>query len=329
MSSIIQDVKITKHVNPSKQVQEEYTMMITFHDIVYVKKITKNDMTSNLFDFDMLENLIYNCNHKQIVGDIQCDMTLTESDSFGKNLDMLLIFVRDVKPMKKIYEKHLFQLQEKKLDYDDKIGLAMTNLRNEINFTMIKPTTDIIQIKLTKNPTYYDQLYINKGGEENIIKLHNIYTGYKYIIKDTIISHELSQLTPVTNRTSPSTDIVTKLSSDNEFTKFANFKADSNIHWDLLEYVKRYLKFHITGTYESQKVLRINIDSILKNNYVDSVHIQDTNNLIIFIDKTKKSNNRLIQYYVTFNEFIQLREQFKTYHILENHPQGILAEELP
>ena len=327
MSSIIQDVKITKHVNPSKQVQEEYTMMITFHDIVYVKKITKNDMTSNLFDFDMLENLIYNCNHKQIVGDIQCDMTLTESDSFGKNLDMLLIFVRDVKPMKKIYEKHLFQLQEKKLDYDDKIGLAMTNLRNEINFTMIKPTTDIIQIKYTITPHVNTKLlYINNSGKENIIKLHNcLHATHKYTRKDTTNPQELSSI----NQINEHSDTETKLSLDGEFTKFANFKADSNIHWDLLEYVKKYLKFHITGTYESQKVLRINIDSILKNNYVDSVHIQDTNNLIIFIDKTKKSNNRLIQYYVTFNEFIQLREQFKTYHILENHPHGILVEELP
>ena len=194
MSSIIQDVKITKHVNPSKQVQDEYTMMITFHDIVYVKKITKNDMTSNLFDFDMLENLIYNCNHKQKVGDIQCDMTLKESNSFGKNLDMLLIFERNVKPMKKINEEHLFQLQEKKLDYDDKIGLAMTNLRNEINFTIIKPTTDIIQIKLREikiqspyTHTYYNQMHINNSGKENIIKLHNcIHPTHKYIRKDTI-----------------------------------------------------------------------------------------------------------------------------------------------
>ena len=239
MSFIIQDVKITKHVNPSKNVQDEYTMIITFHDIVYVTKITEKDYDSNLFDFDMLENLIYNCNHKQIVGDIRCDMTLKESDYFGKNLDMLLIFERNVKPMKKIYEEHLFQLQEEKLDYCDKyykIRFAVTNLRNEINFTMIKPTTDIIQIRLAKYKTYYDRFY---------------------------------------------------------------------------------------------KVLRININSILKNNYVDSIHIQDISYLIIFIDKTKKSNNRLIRYYQKFKEFIKEREQLKTYHILENHLHGILVEELP
>ena len=130
MSEIIQDVSITKHINPSKQISDEYTLMITYHDCVYISKIKEEDFKSVLFEFDMLENLIYNCNHKQKVGDICCDMTIIESESFGKILDINLLFERDVKPMKKINEKHEFQLQEKKLDYDDKIGLAMTNLRN-------------------------------------------------------------------------------------------------------------------------------------------------------------------------------------------------------
>ena len=152
MTNIIQDIKITKHINPSKQLQDEYSMMITFHDVVYTTKIKEEDFNSVLFEFDMLENLIYNCNHKQKVGDICCDMTIKESESFGKTLDITLLFERDVRPMKKINEEHVFQLQEKKLDYDDKIGLAMTNLRNEINFVVIKPTTKIIEIDgYTKN----------------------------------------------------------------------------------------------------------------------------------------------------------------------------------
>ena len=144
MTNIIQSVSITKHINPSKQISDEYTLMIGYHDVVYITKIKQEDFNSVLFEFDMLENLIYNCNHKQKVGDICCDMTISESESFGKILDITLLFERDVKPMKKINEKHGFQLQEKKLDSDDKIGLAMTNLRNEINFVEIKPTTEII-----------------------------------------------------------------------------------------------------------------------------------------------------------------------------------------
>lgn len=34
------------------------------------------------------------------------------------------------------------------------------------------------------------------------------------------------------------------------------------------------------------------LDYYLKNNYVDMIKIKDSNNLIIFIDETKKPNNR-------------------------------------
>jgi hypothetical protein len=120
----------------------------------------------------MLENLIYNCNHKQKVGDICCDITIKESESFGKTLDITLLFERDVRPMKKINEEHIFQLQEKKLDYDDKIGLAMTNLRNEINFIVIKPTTKIIQIDgYTKNSmNQYEYNTVIQSDLDNILK---------------------------------------------------------------------------------------------------------------------------------------------------------------
>ena len=68
MSNIIQSVSITKHINPSKQVSDEYTLMITYRDVVYTSKIKQDSFSSNLFEFDMLEQLIYNCNHKQKVG---------------------------------------------------------------------------------------------------------------------------------------------------------------------------------------------------------------------------------------------------------------------
>jgi len=113
MSTIIQQVSITKHINPSKQVSDEYTLMITISDVVYITKIKEELFKSNLFEFDMLEQLIYNCNHKQKVGDISCDMNIKESEAFGKVLDVELLFERDVRPMKKVQESHKFQLQEK------------------------------------------------------------------------------------------------------------------------------------------------------------------------------------------------------------------------
>ena len=314
MTTIIQDIKITKYIN-SKQISDEYTMMITYHDIVYTTKITKNTMNSNLFDFDMLENLIYNCNHKQLVGDIQCDMILAESESFGKNLDMTLLFERDVKPMKKINERHIFQLQEKKLDYDDKIGLAMTNLRNEINFIVIKPVTKIIRIKLDYSSAITD--YTIPTGI-SFYKLNN-----EYVTFPPFICNKFTKKGDIPQQGQSPFDINSRnhnLLSD-EFKQYMTYKTDVNIHWELLEYIQKY-------TTIIDNNIKININLILQNNYVDSVCIQDTNSLIIFIDETKKPNNRKIVYHLNIANFIKTREQFKIYHILENTKNGILVEEL-
>ena len=176
MSNIIQSVSITKHINPSKQVSDEYTLMITYRDVVYITKIKEESFKSNLFEFDILEQLIYNCNHKQKVGDVSCDMEIKESEAFGKVLDVKLLFERDVKPMKKINEEHPFQLQEKKLDYDDKIGLAMTNLRNEINFVEIKPTTKIVKNNVNINDNINEEIKVqlNNNYVNNIKIMANI-----------------------------------------------------------------------------------------------------------------------------------------------------------
>lgn len=249
MSNIIQSVSITKHINPSKQVSDEYTLMITYRDVVYTSKIKQESFSSVLFEFDMLEQLIYNSNHKQKVGDVYCDMEIKESEAFGKVLDVKLLFERDVKPMKKIIEEHPFQLQEKKLDYDDKIGLAMTNLRSEINFVEIKPTTKIVKIagnignSCTYNPTI---------NEEIKVQLNNNYVD------------NIKVLSP----------LCVQFQSPTFITHFTNF------------------------------------------------------NIYIFIDQTKKPNNRKIKFYKSIDEFEQSREQFKSYHILDMKSHGILIEEI-
>lgn len=247
MSNIIQSVSITKHINPSKQVSDEYTLMIGYHDIIYITKIKEESFRSNLFEFDMLEQLIYNSNHKQIVGDVTCDMEIKESEAFGKVLDIKLLFERDVKPMKKIIEEHSFQLQEKKLDYDDKIGLAMSNLRSEINFVEIKPTTKIVTIAGNIQNTCNYNTTINKELKE---KLTNNYVD--------------------------------------------NIKIMTIMH-----------SYHDTFNTSMQNF-----------------------NIYIFIDETKKPNNRKITFYKSIDEFEQSREQFKSYHILDMESHGILIEEI-
>lgn len=173
-------------------------------------------------------------------------MEIKESEAFDKILDVELLFERDVKPMKKINEKHKFQLQEKKLDYDDKISLAicnLRNLRNDNNFVEIKSTTKIVRI-------YHNQYITIYWSGTKLQKMHQIHQN------------------------------------------------------------------------ESA------LDFYLKNNYVDMIKINDSNDLIIFIDETKKPNNRKIKFYKNFDDFEKLREQFKTYHILDMNSYGILMEEI-
>ena len=70
------------------------------------------------------------------------------------------------------------------------------------------------------------------------------------------------------------------------------------------------------------------LDYYLKNNYVDMIKIKDSNNLILFIDETKKPNNRKIKFYKSLDEFQKSREQFKTYHIIDMHSSCLLIEEI-
>jgi hypothetical protein len=320
MSDIIQNVSITKHINPSKQISDEYTLMITYHDVVYITKIKEEDFKSVLFEFDMLENLIYNCNHKQKVGDICCDMTIKESESFGKILDIILLFERDVKPMKKINEKHEFQLQEKKLDYDDKIGLAMTNLRNEINFVEIKPTTDIVDINYNYNYLYdrYFLRIINDHPEKKTeieIYLWPYFNGTQFNL-DKSESQKYYD-----SHYKKHTKIMTLDDKLSEFNKFTIWNTDFNVYWELLEYVRKTF-FTSSGELIEMK-FESALDYYLKNNFVDMIKIKDPNNLILFIDKSKKSNNRKIKFYKNIDEFQKNREQFKTYHILEMKSCGI------
>ena len=333
MSNIIQSVSITKHINPSKQVSDEYTLMITYHDVVYITKIKEESFKSNLFEFDMLEQLIYNCNHKQKVGDVNCDMEIKESEAFGKILDVELLFERDVKPMKKINEEHPFQLQEKKLDYDDKIGLAMTNLRSEINFVTIKPTTKIVHCEYYMNYEYIKTTYILKIYNSNPelktdieIYLNNFYNFYKKnfnLEKYTVMGQNNSNFT---NYFSKNIKIMTLDPKLSEFNKFTNFNTNVDVCWELLLYVKKTF-FTSSGELIDMK-FETSFDCYLKNNYVDMIKIKDSNNLIIFIDETKKPNNRKITFYKNIDEFEKSRKQFKTYTILDMQSNSILIEEI-
>jgi len=326
MSNIIQSVSITKHINPSKQVSDEYTMMIGFHDYVYITKIKEESFKSNLFEFDMLEQLIYNCNHKQKVGDVSCDMEIKESEAFGKVLDIKLMFERDVRPMKKIIEEHEFQLQEKKLDYDDKIGLAMNNLRSEINFVEIKPTTKMIIITLSiwNNTDYlyfgctrmpHGSFYHYWNDTNLQQKRQNILNNIEWVIKNK--KYDINKIIE---------DL--KFVSKHDSTLDINKVVGVGTYVDfLIDFLTKYFTKESSVTYKFSGDIDKLIKSFLINYFVDAIKF-DKEYLLIFIDETKKPNNRKIRFYKSIEEFEQSREQFKSYHILEFNSYGILIEEI-
>jgi len=308
MSNLIQNVEITKHINPSKSVQDEYSCMITFHDVVYITQITEKDFNSNLFEFTMLDNLIYNCNHKQKVGDIECNLILKETITHCKTLEITLLFERDVKPMKKINESHIFKLQEKKLDYDDKIGLAMLNLRNEINFITIKPTTSIIQ--MTNNTVNNLSMFTLKYNSIEIFNLNLNYTPGQPITNFT--GFDFKKLNTTIDKT---------------LNKFTTSTTQTELI-ELLEYIKK--------TYISSCKTRLNLSAILQNNYVDNIIMNSINDVTIFIDETKASNNRIITICQYMDEFISNKKKFTKYNILQhiicpssNYSRALLVEEIP
>lgn len=345
MSNIIQSVSITKHINPSKQISDEYTLMITYRDVVYITKIKEDNFRSNLFEFDMLEQLIYNSNHKQKVGDVFCDMEIKESEAFGKVLDVKLLFERDVKPMKKINEEHPFQLQEKKLDYDDKIGLAMSNLRSEINFVTIKPTTKIVNIinnniTISWDCTIFRIWCDHPEKKTNIsVYLRNYTTDTGFIETTNQNYYQFIQNNYNSCYIKDDNKLITNDEQFIEFNKFSNWNTDFSVYWSLLEHIKnKYFTYTINQngvvklkTLEEIKIIQPNelpLEYYLKNNYVDMIKINNVNNLIIFIDETKKPNNRKITLYENVDKFEKVREQFKSYHILDMNLFGILIEEI-
>ena len=359
MEHTIQYVKITKYINanPPEYIKddkqkkspapppasataqahspeiEEYLMMITFHNIVYITTITVENFKSSLFDLTMLETLIYNCNHNQQVGDVKCNMKISETDN-PKTLNILLLFTRDVKPMKTINEMHSFTLHIKPMNYDDKICVSMANLRSEINFTTIKPTTKIYTYEIVKMSSITELNYRLIITSSNLyLPLLNYYhssnTSSNYYMDDHL-TEQVFNTNPNYKTAINKTNLELSDLFDDKIKKFVNYKTDYAVYKKFTEYIfeKYFLQID-----KEKKTYRFLYNKLIKKllqldtHFIDNIIIND-NKIITFVDTTKKSNNRNIKYYANLEEFMIEREQFKTYSMLFQCQQGYLFEEL-
>ena len=357
MENIIQGVNITKYINsnPPEYIKddkqkkspapppasataqahspeiEEYLMMITFHNIVYITTITVENFKSSLFDLTMLETLIYNCNHNQQVGDVKCNMKISETDN-PKALNILLLFTRDVKPMKTINEMHSFTLHIKPMNYDDKICVSMANLRSEINFTTIKPTTKIYTyeiVKMSSEPVCGRLLITSSNLYLPLLNYVHSDTSKYYKDADTTFTEQVFNTDAKYKTVISKTNLELLELFDDKIKTFVNYKTDYAVYKKFTEYI--FETYFIINDTE-KKTYRFLYNKLIKKllqldtHFIDNIIIND-NKIITFVDTTKKSNNRNIKYYANLEEFMIEREQFKTYSMLFQCQQGYLFEE--
>ena len=357
MENIIQGVNITKYINsnPPEYIKddkqkkspapppasataqahspeiEEYLMMITFHNIVYITTITVENFKSSLFDLTMLETLIYNCNHNQQVGDVKCNMKISETDN-PKALNILLLFTRDVKPMKTINEMHSFTLHIKPMNYDDKICVSMANLRSEINFTTIKPTTKIYTyeiVKMSSEPVCGRLLITSSNLYLPLLNYVHSDTSKYYKDADTTFTEQVFNTDAKYKTVISKTNLELLELFDDKIKTFVNYKTDYAVYKKFTEYI--FETYFIINDTE-KKTYRFLYNKLIKKllqldtHFIDNIIIND-NKIITFVDTTKQSNNRNIKYYANLEEFMIEREQFKTYSMLFQCQQGYLFEE--
>lgn len=341
MSKIIQDVKFQK-TSTEYDGKDIYTLIITYNDISYISKLISSEFKSSLFEFDMLETLIYNSNHNQTIGEVLCSMDLEEIKNSQRTLKMTLYFVRDVKPMKTIKETHTYILEEKKLDYDDKIALTVNNLKSCMKFVTIKPTTKIIIVDTpNKFVTYNENTLTINYCIEGLVKVNATMYFQPSLMANTIeyIKQHII-LRQGWNSTYKKTKIDIEMSSeyDGIFRKLAEFKTDvvkidPNMYKELVTYLadtfmvtdKDCTKYEL----DESKILKIPdvIEYHCKNNFIENIKIYDST-AIIFIDTTKKPNGRKIKY-INIKDFEKYRKQFSTYTILDiTHDGNMVIEEL-
>ena len=310
-------------------------MMITFHNIVYITTITVENFKSSLFDLTILETLIYNCNHNPQVGDVKCNMKISETDN-PKALNILLLFTRDVKPMKTINEMHSFTLHIKPMNYDDKICVSMANLRSEINFTTIKPTTKIYTyeiVKMSSEPVCGRLLITSSNLYLPLLNYVHSDTSKYYKDADTTFTEQVFNTDAKYKTVISKTNLELLELFDDKIKTFVNYKTDYAVYKKFTEYIFETYFIQINKENDKyKKTYRFLYNKLIKKllqldtHFIDNIIIND-NKIITFVDTTKQSNNINIKYYANLEEFMIEREQFKTYSMLFQCQQGYLFEE--
>jgi hypothetical protein len=355
----IQDLKVNKIIAPSDKYKNEYNVIITYDNTIYTNNLNEVLFESKFFGWDMFETLLLNGIINGTVGDIDC-LTECKVIKEQKVLKITLTLTLDKKPMKTIQEQFYFKLNEKILEFDDKIALSICNLKDEINLAVLYPQAEI------KN------YYIN--GCHNSIKLENLtingkscpdYFGIQVI---NLLTKEVIIWMPMINEATPNNFnttilkpnetyyfkdikqtfinvecdlIINALVEEEDRQQFQNYKTDFQTYINLWKYLEsnQYIMLKRDTNNKIVDYSNVGISSnhlyyelcsiLITESHVNINYIKlFENKLVLFTNPNRQIYKRNITIYHTLDEFLEDRDQFKTYQIIDYNDKYIIVETL-
>lgn len=343
MSNIIQNLKLQEI---SEGASKAYIMSITYNDTIYIKKVCEKDFESKLFDFEMLEEVILNANHKQNIDDVECDMQI---DIDRKQMKMLIMLNRDRKPLKKINEKISLVFEEKNLDSDDKMALTLYNFKTKINHCTIKPVTGIVTVPIESTEVVFefkDHRWMNIVTEGINVKFYCPVT-YKHDTNIHVVSCSKDDLLAHSAAIQQNMNAVIFQIEDKDnylykfITECSDFRTNMNSYITILQQLLELYVINTDGRIKGPNLKKLmsltgmrrprfhGLNNLLKDKYVENIFIESGGSIVAFVDTTKKSNDRKISFHRSFENFSMERKQFSKYDVLSYYPNcGLLVEEI-
>lgn len=358
----IQDLKVTKITAPSDKYKNEYNVIVTYDNTIYTNNLNEVLFESKFFGWDMFETLLLNGIIKSKVGDIDC---LTECKVVKENkiLKIRLTLTLDKKPMKTIQEQFDFKLNEKIFEFDDKIAIAVTGLKNEINLPILYPQAEIRDYEVLVGSYYYLHvnnkiLAINGTLTFNVISImdtqtNNMLVWMPFIPENTPAEFQKTMLQtaqkfsihkhgkqielPFTNIECEF--IINTLIDEKDRSQFVNYKTDFTTYINLWKYLEgqKYLKLNkdtnnkIIGfvDYKNIKLYYKLLSKLITESDININHIKlFENRLVLFTNPNRQTYKRKISIYQTLEEFLEERDQFKTYQFVDYNDEYIMVEEI-
>lgn len=356
----IQDLKVTKITAPSDKYNNEYNVIITYDNTIYTNNINEVLFESKFYGWDMFETLLLNGIIKGKVGDIDC-FTECSVIKDKKILKITLTLTLDKKPMKIIQEQFDFKLNEKILEFDDKISLAIANLKNEVNIPVLYPQSIIKDYIVTtkkdnplgiyKNTTqivYNSGIYIKDSNTKQFVVFMpfivstnpTLFNSFHLSNSEKFYSDNTDKKVELNIIGVECDFIIEHLVEPKDQATFKNYKTDFQTYINLWKYLEGLGLVKLTKDatnitdwyYQNDYIKKLYnklCSKLITESDVNINHIKlFDERLVLFTNPNRQTHKRKITIYNTISEFLEERDQFKTYQFIDYNEKNIIVEEL-